>query len=136
MIRSALLAALVAWAGAASAQDASALAGHTIHEYLGSDAVAAQVAKLMGSDAYGELARSTDGPGGVFEPDGEYVVAAGCKRHMCDEVFYAVAIHNKTGRATIAFKGYEQKPRLWGDAPSRMPNEVARVMTNQPFNDR
>lgn len=105
--------------------------GKGAYDYLTAPENEPQLIELMGWDALDNARRASaiSSEAKALQVDGEWLVASGCQRHLCDTNFTAVALHRKTGTPVVALKRDGEEGKLFGKPPSALPAEVRRILT-------
>lgn len=62
--------------------------------------------------------------------EGNWIVGEGCRPHMCDTDFAAIALHRGTGQLIAAIKRGGARPQLLGAPPEALPNSIRAVMVS------
>jgi len=116
---------------AAAAGNPDVWIGESLHEYLGAAENEANLIASLGWDALDELRASTAVGSARLESDGEWITGSGCRPHMCNTDYGALAIHRQTGRVVAALRRSGEGPRLLGEPLGPLPNAIREVMTRR-----
>ncbi|HLS69258.1 MAG TPA: hypothetical protein VK035_07935 [Kiloniellales bacterium] len=115
----------------AAAGNPEAWIGESLHEFLRAAENEAQLISALGWDALDELRHSTVVGSERLESDGDWITGSGCRPHMCNTDYGALAIHRQTGSLLAALKSSGEKPRLVGEPLGPLPNAIREVMTRR-----
>lgn len=106
------------------------LVGASPYEYLTAAENEAALIKSLGWDALDELRNTMVIGSQEMTVEGNWIVGEGCRPHMCNTYFAAIAIHRKTGQLIAAIKSDGVKSRLLGEPPDALPNTIRRIMVS------
>lgn len=115
----------------AALDNVDALIGASPYEYLTAKENEALLIKALGWDALDELRNTVVIGSQRMTVDGDWIVGEGCRRHMCNTDFAAIAIHRKTREFTAAIKRDGAKSRLLGEPPEALPSALREVMVSK-----
>ncbi|TNC45135.1 hypothetical protein FHG66_20290 [Rubellimicrobium rubrum] len=111
----------------AAAGDLSAWNGRPSYELFGDASMQAPLVALMGQDAY-EDAKWTFSVAPEMRQYGDWVSGTGCRAHMCNQEYGAVALNLRDGRILVAMKLDGEAMRTWGEARGDLPPPIVDTM--------
>ncbi len=111
--------------------DVSAWVGKSPFKMLTASETEADLIAQIGWDALDEARTSIMVGSNKMVEDGDWITGAGCRPHMCNTDFGAIAIHQKTGKVIVALKAEKGKARLYGKPEASLPKDIREVMTKK-----
>jgi hypothetical protein len=115
----------------AALDNVDALIGASPYEYLTAKENEAMLIQVLGWDSLDALRNTTVLGSQKMTVDGDWIVGEGCRPHMCNTDFAAIAIHRKTGELIAAIKSEGIKSRLLGEPPEALPSALRAVMVSK-----
>lgn len=112
-------------------KDANAWIGESPYEYVTAPEHEAALIADLGWDQLDELRNTIVIGSQEMVLDGNWIVGTGCRPHMCDTDFAAIALHLSSGGFIAAIKRDRASPRLLGTPTEALPNEIRKVMTSR-----
>lgn len=103
--------------------------GQSPYEYVTAPENEANLIDLIGWDDLDALRNSIVVGSQKMTVDGDWIVGSGCRPHVCNTDFAAIALHKGTGSFVAAIKKDGERPKLLGKPTSALPADVRRVMT-------
>ena len=102
--------------------------GESPYEYLTARENEATLIRALGWESLDELRNTMVIGSQKMFVEGGWIVGEGCRPHMCNTDFAAIALHRETGQLIAAIKRDGARPQLLGTPPDALPNTIRAVM--------
>ena len=104
--------------------------GESPYEYLTARENEPALIRALGWESLDELRNTVVIGSQKMFVEGNWIVGQGCRPHMCNTDFAAIALHRGTGQLIAAIKRGGARPQLLGAPPEALPNSIRAVMVS------
>lgn len=116
--------------GVTDVKSAAAWTGKTAYDVLTAPEMEASLLELMSWSELEAVRNAAPISSNTLSDDGEWVFAAGCMPHNCNEASSGVAISKNDGRVIVGYWTLDARGQLYGKPDSTLPNGMRALLAS------